>query len=62
MKDSSTLKPCPFCGSENIEAAGWLSEASSGPACDDCGGSAGSVSATPEQNIARWNRRASLAD
>lgn len=53
-----TLLPCPFCGSANIDAAGWASQTSSGPACDDCGASAGSTLAdTPEANIAAWNTR-----
>ena len=54
----AVLLPCPFCGSANIDAAGWASTNSSGPACDDCGASAGSTLAdTPEANIAAWNNR-----
>lgn len=37
------LLPCPFCGSKNIDAKGWASTDRSGPACDDCGGSADTV-------------------
>ncbi len=61
--DAIKLLPCPFCGSVNVDAAGWSSLTSSGPACDDCGASAGSTLAdTPEANIAAWNtRRTSLA-
>lgn len=52
------LLPCPFCGSSNIDAAGWAtSSGNHGPACDDCGASAGSATETIEQNIAAWNRR-----
>ncbi|MES2783799.1 MAG: Lar family restriction alleviation protein [Pseudomonadota bacterium] len=52
------LKPCPFCGSTNVDAKGWASQNSNGPACDDCGASAGSTLAdTPEANIAAWNTR-----
>lgn len=54
------LKPCPFCGSKNIDPHGWASEYASGPACDDCGASAGSVSGSDEDNIAAWNTRAPL--
>ena len=56
-KPETTLKPCPFCGSTKIEADGWGSKHTSGPACEDCGGSAGDTSHTPEENIAAWNRR-----
>lgn len=37
------LAPCPFCGSASIDPAGWASTDRSGPACDDCGGSADTV-------------------
>lgn len=37
------LKPCPFCGSKNVDPAGWASTDRSGPACDDCNGSADTV-------------------
>lgn len=40
----SELKPCPFCGSSNIDDHGWASgDGRHGPACDDCGGTADSV-------------------
>lgn len=38
---------CPFCGSTSIDPEGWMSPTKSGPACDDCGGSA--------ETIALWN-------
>lgn len=52
------LLPCPFCGSASIDAKGWASGNSAGPACDDCGASAGCVSSDLADNIAAWNRRA----
>jgi len=56
------LLPCPFCGSANVDPKGWASQNSSGPACDDCGASAGSTLAdTPEANIAAWQRRTTPA-
>ena len=55
------LLPCPFCGSAAIDAQGWASTDSTGPACDDCGASAGCVSASASENIAAWNRRAGQA-
>jgi Lar family restriction alleviation protein len=59
----AVLLPCPFCGSTNIDAEGWASTNSSGPACDDCGASAGSTLAdTPEANIAAWNKRQPQTD
>jgi len=55
---SEALKPCPFCGSAKVDAEGWSSleqyrgtdQWRSGPACDDCSGSADSVE--------QWNTRA----
>jgi hypothetical protein len=44
------LKPCPFCGSTDIDATGWASLLKVGPVCNSCGACADS----PE----RWNRRA----
>ncbi|MHC9085388.1 Lar family restriction alleviation protein [Luteimonas sp. RIT-PG2_3] len=55
------LKPCPFCGSTSIDEKGWASSNSAGPACDDCGASAGNATGTLEGNIAAWNRRAERA-
>ena len=51
------LKPCPFCGSSSIDPKGWASEATHGPACDDCGASAGEISKDLSGNIAAWNTR-----
>lgn len=51
------LKPCPFCGGSNIDASGWASEGTTGPACDDCGGSVGSCFDPENANVAAWNRR-----
>lgn len=51
----SELKPCPFCGSENIDVNGWAGNGgSSGPACDDCGCTA--------ETVAEWNTRPIEAD
>ncbi len=54
------MKSCPFCGSSNVDPEGWKSRETSGPACDDCGGSAGSALKTREENVAAWNRRVPL--
>lgn len=48
------MRPCPFCGSEKVDAEGWCSTTDNvvfkhGPACDECGGSA--------EDIYRWNTR-----
>lgn len=52
MASSIELKPCPFCGSGNIDGAEWRSsDGTSGPGCGDCGALGGSVET--------WNRRAS---
>jgi hypothetical protein len=52
------LKACPFCGSKNVDAEGWRnSEGVTGPACDNCGSSAGGVFQTSEENVALWNMR-----
>jgi Lar family restriction alleviation protein len=63
--DIPELKPCPFCGSKNIDAEGWAGKRNGeddgelvyGPACDDCGAAAGEVGKTTEENIAAWNTR-----
>lgn len=52
-----TMKPCPFCGSGNIDPTGWQSIDAKGPACDDCGASAGQISLSHDDNIAAWNHR-----
>jgi len=45
------LLPCPFCGSLKIDPKGWMNSLKeTGPECDDCGASCGS--------IVKWNRRA----
>ena len=54
---SEELKPCPFCGGE-CDPEGWYGADTGagprrGPACNECGATADSVTA--------WNRRASLA-
>ena len=56
------LKPCPFCGFENIEL--WPMGAFDSPFCESCGATiAESVTGedTSEQ-IAAWNRRADKAN
>ena len=60
MTSNVELLPCPFCGSENIDAQGWASTDSAGPACDDCGASAGGVKGTLQDNITAWNTRANV--
>lgn len=54
---NADLLPCPFCGSENIDPTGWASIDSKGPACDDCGASAGEISKDLADNITAWNTR-----
>ncbi len=52
------LKPCPFCGNENVRVYVGLMEFHDGEvACDDCGGSCGNYP-TRDDAIAAWNRRA----
>lgn len=52
------LKACPFCGSKNIDPRGWLGEGDvTGPACYDCGGSAGESAKTAQENVVLWNTR-----
>lgn len=43
------IKPCPFCDSKSIDPEGWASTDRKGPACDDCGATADTVSL--------WNTR-----
>ena len=57
------LRECPFCGSKNIDPAGWMSgNGSTGPACDDCGASAGSHNFSQEKNVELWNTRAAAPE
>ncbi|MGQ3081041.1 MULTISPECIES: Lar family restriction alleviation protein [Alphaproteobacteria] len=51
------LLPCPFCGSAKIDPTGWRSLDAQGPACDDCGASAGQISLDHAENVAAWNTR-----
>jgi hypothetical protein len=38
------LLPCPFCGSTDIDAKGWMNgEGKTGPECEGCGATAESV-------------------
>jgi len=56
------LKPCPFCGSHDIDPAGvaWLDEDGDGmhygPACDDCGATT-KHSGIADVDAGFWNRR-----
>jgi hypothetical protein len=48
------LKPCPFCGSTNVDPEGWMAKdmndiITRGPTCEDCDAAAASVTA--------WNTR-----
>ena len=43
------LKPCPFCGSRDIDPEFWASVDRSGPACSNCGASA--------DTVVLWNTR-----
>ncbi|MDX3886318.1 MAG: hypothetical protein QHC65_18000 [Sphingomonas sp.] len=56
--ETERLLPCPFCGSGDVDAHGWKSLSASGPACNDCGASAGEVAANHVVNVAAWNTRA----
>jgi Lar family restriction alleviation protein len=58
-KEADEMKACPFCGSANIDPEGWASTETRGPACDDCGASAGSAHRSLAENIAAWNTRTS---
>lgn len=46
------LKPCPFCGSLNVDHAAPAIDAPPHPECLDCGASA--------RDLRTWNRRAAL--
>ncbi len=45
------LKPCPFCGSDDVELHGdaWVT-------CEDCGAET-IYCETPEEAIGHWNKR-----
>ena len=43
------LLPCPFCGSEDVDASFWMSKEGSGPGCMSCGSTA--------ETVAIWNSR-----
>ena len=49
------LKPCPFCGSEDVEI-GWFGKDGEAAICLGCG-SAGPQYTNREKVIAAWNRR-----
>lgn len=56
--DAVALLPCPFCGSNDVDADGWSNtEGVTGPACNNCGACAGEVSKNAADNIAAWNTR-----
>lgn len=48
------LLPCPFCGSDDIDPAGWASADRAGRACMECSGSA--------DTIELWNSRVSQTE
>lgn len=50
------LKPCPFCGSENLDVAS-TNEHAHWIVCDDCDASAASGE-TLAEGVSKWNRRA----
>ena len=59
-KASTTLLPCPFCGSHNVDPEGWLGSVEAnrldlrrGPECMGCGAAA--------KTVKLWNQRSSLA-
>lgn len=60
-KGETELKPCPFCGSEDLEIEDDLDECEESRyywvACNSCGGLGASVQ-SKDECIERWNRRA----
>ncbi len=59
---AETLKPCPFCGSSQVQVVQGLTRLSAWVACLDCLSSGplfwGSPSQVESGAIAAWNRRA----
>jgi Lar family restriction alleviation protein len=53
------LKPCPFCGSEDIEidCAGYLDDSDHWVICQDCGAASGIIKEASDA-IEAWNTRA----
>lgn len=51
------LKPCPFCGSDDLEIYHEVVGCHYYVTCRDCG-SSGAIYYTPEQAAHAWNRRA----
>lgn len=50
----SELKPCPFCGTSDVDIHGWYDgEGCVGPECIGCGATA--------RNVDDWNQRSSLS-
>lgn len=50
MTEKTEILPCPFCGSGDVDAAGWLDgQGKRGPECLGCGATA--------QTVEYWNRR-----
>lgn len=44
MADIQSLNPCPFCKSTDVDPKGWMNgRGQTGPACNDCGGSAETI-------------------
>lgn len=52
------LRPCPFCGSHDIDPTGVMrgEDYVCGPACDDCGATTEFIG-DPATDAANWNRR-----
>ena len=50
------MKPCPFCGSEDVELHGAGPEGPQWIACDDCDAS-GPVAHSKEAALTVWNDR-----